>query len=69
MSDGEAETLLSNVLNINNQIHKNEQNMFSDLKTVLSAKQLLKLHRAERDFNRKILEQFKKRRQGSNRND
>ena len=69
LSDGEAETLLSNVLNINNQIHENEQNMFSDLKTVLSAKQLLKLHRAERDFNRKILEQFKKRRQGSNRND
>ena len=69
LSDGEAETLLSNVLNINNQIHENEQNMFSDLKTVLSAKQLLKLHRAERDFNRKILEQFKKRRQGSSRND
>ena len=43
--------------------------MFSDLKGVLYAKKLLKLYRAEKDFNRKILEQYKKRRQGSRRID
>jgi hypothetical protein len=69
LSDIEAETLLNNVLDINKQIHENEQNMFSDLKGVLSAKKLLKLYRAEKDFNRKILEQYKKRRQGSRRID
>jgi hypothetical protein len=69
LSDPEAEKILDSILGINTQIHENEQNMYLDLKGVLSAKKLLKLHRAERDFNRKILEQFKKRRQEGRRVD
>ena len=63
LSDKESETLLYKVLDIDNQIQNNEQKLYLDLKEVLSAKKLLKLHRAEKDFNRKILEQFKRRRQ------
>lgn len=62
LTDKDAEKLLKNLLEFNDQKLSNRQKLYSDLKGILSSKQLLKLHRAERDFNRKILEQYKKRR-------
>ena len=35
--------------------------MFEKLRTILPAKKLLKLYKAENDFNRKIFQEYKKR--------
>lgn len=62
ISNKEAETLLNTSMEIETKIHKEEIRMYKNLKSILPAKKILKLHRAEKDFNRKILEQLKKRR-------
>lgn len=62
LSDAEASELLDKMLKMDKDIQLEQSAMFKELKTVLPPKKLLKLHKVEHDFNRKILEQFRKHR-------
>ncbi len=62
MSDDEASIILDKMLKMDKEIQLEKASMFEELKSILPPKKLLKLHKAEHGFNRKILEQFKKQR-------
>ena len=61
-SDLEATKILANLIQIENDIHIAKTKMLTELKKVLSSKKIIKLHRAEQDFNRKLLNRFKEKR-------
>ena len=63
MSDSKATELLNRLLKTDKDIYSEKEAMFKNLKTVLPAKKMIKLHRAENEFSRKILEQYRKRKE------
>lgn len=63
LSDSEAKTLLDSLVIAENKLHDEEVNLIKNLKKVISPQKILMLKVAEEDFNRKLFEQFRKRRQ------
>lgn len=63
ISSQEAEKLLNQFMELDTKIHNEEVSMYSELKSVLPSKKILILHRTENEFNRRILEQLKKRKE------
>ena len=68
ISDAEASKLLDNLTIAEDKLHKLRANFITDLKTILPAKKIMLLKAVEDEFNRKMLEEFKKRRQSHNKN-
>ena len=64
MNDKEASKLLDKIIDADNRLHKNKVNFILDLKTILSAKKIMLLKSVEDEFNRRMLDEFKKRRHG-----
>ena len=60
ISEEEAEKILDEFLAIEDQIHLEQTKMYTELREVISAKKILKLHQAEKEFNRKILQRLRK---------
>jgi len=60
ITEKEAEKILEEFMAIENEIQQEQSQMYSELKGVLSAKKILKLHHAENEFNRKILQRLRK---------
>ena len=65
LTDKDAENILNDLLKMNKIIEQEKSTMFEKLKTILPAKKLLKLYKVENDFNRKMLEQYRKHREGT----
>lgn len=63
LTDAEAAVLLENFLSIDAKIIEEQRAMYTSLATVLSPKKLLKLHKAENEFNRRVLRELQKDRQ------
>ena len=66
LSDKEAIEALNNLIQNDKEIIKIKEKLYRDLSNVLSPVKILKLYKAEMDFNKKLLSQFKKSR-GQNR--
>lgn len=64
LSDSDAEALLNNMLELQNERHRAEQEFISDIRTVIPAKKVLLLIKAEDDFKKQLLQQYRKRRGG-----
>ncbi len=64
VSEEEARKLIKNSIEIEKKIVENKVKMIEELLKVLPAKKIIKLHRAERDFNRRILQEYRKRKGG-----
>ena len=62
MSDKKAKELIDNILNKEGEILKLKKELVKELASVISAKKILKLQKAEHDFNRRMLQEFGKRR-------
>lgn len=62
MSDKKAKELIDNILNKEGEILKSKKELVDELTNVISAIKILKLQKAERDFNRRMLQEFGKRR-------
>jgi len=60
MSDKEASSLLSQMENTETEIYQLRKKLVLDLKPIIGPLKILKLKKAEEDFNRKLLHQFKK---------
>lgn len=60
MSDKEASSLLTQIESTETEIYQLRKKLVSDLRPVISPLKILKLKKAEEDFNRKLLRQFKK---------
>lgn len=59
LSEKEASSLIDQVENIEDELHDYKKKYIKDLKTVISAKKIIKLKKAEDEFNRKLMKQYK----------
>lgn len=64
LSETEANELINNFTKAENERHQLKQTFIEDIRKVLPAKKVILLKKAEDDFKRQMLEQFKRRRQG-----
>jgi len=62
LSTNESEKLLDNLLALQFEKQKAERDFLSKLRTVIPAKKVLLLVKAEEDFKRQMIQQFRKRR-------
>lgn len=62
VSEKEAATLLSQMESSEEELHQLRKNFISNLKSVIPAVKILKLKKAEEDFNRKLLQQYRNKR-------
>ena len=63
MSDAEADKLLEQLINAEDKMYKAKIKLLTDLQGVISSKKIIRLKRAEDEFNRKLLERLKEMRQ------
>ena len=64
LSETEANELINNFTKAENERHQLKQTFIEEIRKVLPAKKVILLKKAEDDFKRQMLEQFKRRRQG-----
>lgn len=62
MSEKEASSLLSQMESVEEETHQLRKKLISDLKNVISSHKIIKLKKAEEDFNRKLLKQYRENR-------
>ncbi len=61
LSEQEAEKLIKEYQNIENEEYQIKKTLFSDLKKIISAKEIIKLQKLEADFNRKLWKEYRDR--------
>jgi flagellar motor switch protein FliG len=66
LSEEKANDILNKSLEIEDKIHSEDIKLIKKLRTIISAKKILALKGAEEDFNRKMLEEWNKRRRELN---
>jgi hypothetical protein len=59
MSDKDAQTLLTQLESAEDELTQNRKKLVQSLKGVISPVKILKLKKAEDDFNRKLLKQYR----------
>lgn len=64
ITDDEAEKLLSKFIDLQVKKREMESEYLTNLKGVLSAKKIIKLFKAEDGFKKKLLQQYRRRRNG-----
>ncbi|MDP2088089.1 MAG: sensor of ECF-type sigma factor [Flavobacteriaceae bacterium] len=62
ISDNEADIILKRLIDIDNEIAATKNEMYLKLKPIIGSKKLIKLQIAEVEFNKKVLEEFRKKR-------
>ncbi len=66
LSDKQAGNFLDDYLRMEEQKSKAKKKLISDLKQIMSNKKILRLIKAESDFNKRILEKIRERRKNRN---
>ena len=61
ISEQESSVLVSKIAELESEVVNNQQLMYSELSGIISSKKIFKLIVAEREFNRRILQEFGKR--------
>ncbi len=59
LTENESQEKLQNLFKLEAKLYQNKIKFYSDLKEILSAKKILLLIRAEKEFNKKLLKQLK----------
>ena len=62
MTEAEATTVLNRIEALETQVYENNKALMIKLKAILPAKKIIRLKKAERDFNRKLMKQFRDKR-------
>lgn len=62
ITEKEASSLLADKINTEFEIAKAEQALVNKLQKVISSKKILKLFKSEREFNKKLLREYRKKR-------
>lgn len=63
LSDIEASNILGDIIINEDKLHQIKQQLIIDLKPVISTKKILKLYRAEKEFNRKLLKRIREKKE------
>lgn len=61
ISDSKAEEMLKEYLAVEREEYVIKRQLFSDLKKILSAKEIVMLHKLEADFNKKMIQEYRNR--------
>lgn len=61
LSDSEANSLLNQLDNLEDDSYKNKKKLVAELRKIISPVKILKLKKAEDDFNKSLLKQYRKR--------
>lgn len=61
LSDEEANTILNQLDNLEDDSYKNKKKLVAELRKIISPVKILKLKKAEDDFNKSLLKQYRKR--------
>lgn len=59
ISEKEAVSLIDQIEIIDDELHNSKKLYIKELKTVFSAKKIIKLKKAENDFNKKLMKQYR----------
>lgn len=62
LSEAEAKEILARLEALEDEMHENKKDLMRKLKVILPAKKIIRLKKAERDFNRKLMKQFRDKR-------
>lgn len=65
LTEEQAQQFLTKVQDLEQKILENKMTMVQELSNIISAKKIVKLHKAERDFNRRMLQEYGRRNKGS----
>lgn len=63
LSELEAEKMLTEYQEIEKEEYEIKKSLFSDLKKIISAKEIIQLHKLESDFNKKLLQEYRERKE------
>lgn len=63
LSDNEAQRLLDKFMTAEDKMHQAKKDLVADLKNIIPAKKIIALKTAEDAFNKKLIEQLRKRRE------
>lgn len=64
VSEKDAATILEKIENSEEELHQSRKKFITSLKAVISPLKILKLKKAEENFNRKLLQQYRNKRSG-----
>ncbi len=59
ISEDEAGNLLNEFLSVENEEYKIKKQLFRDLKEIISAKDIIKLHKLEDEFHKKLIKEYR----------
>ena len=63
MSEAESEDLLNEFLSVESEEYKIKKQLFRDLKQIISAKEIIKLHKREDEFHKKLIKEYRSKRE------
>ena len=58
ITEAEAEKILTEFLNIEKEEYSVKKELYANLKEIMSAKEIVKLHQLESDFNKKLIKEY-----------
>src|SRR5680860_67350 len=58
ITEAEAEKMLTEFLNIEKEEYTVKKELYTNLKKIMSAREIIKLHKLESDFNRKLIKEY-----------
>ncbi|MBT8295051.1 MAG: hypothetical protein KJO51_01400 [Gramella sp.] len=68
ISEDEAEDLITEFLNVESEEYKIKKQLFKDLKQIISAKDIIKLHKLEDEFHKKLIKEYRSKRKNKDTN-
>lgn len=68
ISEDEAENLISEFLSVESEEYKIKKQLFKDLKQIISAKDVIKLHKLEDEFHKKLIKEYRSKKERKNSN-
>lgn len=66
ISEAKAEEMLKEYLAVEKEEYAIKKQLFSDLKKILSSQEIIKLHKLEENFNKKLLKEYRSRKENEN---
>jgi len=58
ITEAEAEKMLTKFLNIEKEKYSVKKELYANLKEIMSASEIIKLHKLESDFNKKLIKEY-----------
>jgi len=58
ITEAEAEKILTEFLNIEKEEYGAKKELYANLKEIMSAREIIKLHKLESDFNKKLIREY-----------